>query len=1144
MKGDINTERQEPEGGVLLNLILGRAGTGKTAFIMNEIKRRMDEGQSGLLLIVPEQYSHDAERQLCAVCGDALSLHGETLSFSRLCGRVFLEMGEPAKLLDRGGQLLVTQRALESVASRLKIYGIKGLRAELPEKMLDAILEFKSLGLTPESLESMVGKAASPLADKLRDLALIYSSYNALLHVRGGDSADRMALLAELIGESSIGDEGHIYFDGFNDFTVQELRVIEELLEKNADITVSLTCDMEDDSEVFELPRRTAHKLCSLADKCGSLADKCGSLADKCGNLADKYGSLTDKYGSLTDKYGAKAQVVRFSGFPSPSNSIPVPVIDRRFAAPAAPELAFLEKYMFTAGTAQYPGRCGAISIYSAPTRYAECEYAAVKALELVRAGYRWRDIAVMARNWGEYGTMCEIVLEKHGIPFFSGGRADILSKPPIALLENALEVAAGGWEYKPVFKYVKTGLTGIRPCESDELENYVIKWNIRGSMWTREWILPPSGCGGEEEEVSALARLNKLRRSITEPLLRLRDGIKGITEAGAKLRALYAFFEDIGLPDRLREKAESLEKRGERRLADEYSQLWGVIRTAMEQSYAILGDVKLSAAEFRKGFSLVLSRYDVGVIPVSLDRTALGGMEMSRRRDVKCLILLGATDENMPMLTKGDGALSDSDREEMRRLGAEMPTGLEDRMFREMNMLYSTLTLPSNELAVVYPACGGVRPSLVVKRLMTMFGLAVKQGSVASQKGAASQETGASQESGPSASIERRTRTAPLLHAERLYGRELSLSPTRVEKYYSCPFQHFLQSGLKLNPRVTAEFDAPAAGLFMHYVLEGVTSEVKKTVGFKNTDEGLCRKLTERYIEEYVRDFLYNFEGKSTRFVYLFRLLEEEAYRIARDMLDELKNSDFEPLDFELKISELSGAAEKGFDGLSLKGAVDRVDGWKSGGKLYLRVIDYKTGRKSFDLSDVMYGRDMQMLIYLLALQKFGHERYGAEIVPAGVLYVPARDVLLNAPRNVTEEELKKSREKELKRGGLLLNDPSVLEAMENGDERKYLPVKLTKDGKITGDSLVSQSQVGLLSKHVSKMLSGAASEILGGSIGCSPYYKSDNDNACLYCQYHAVCAFDEEAGDRRRFLRKMKAAEIWEKLMNSEYEDASAIV
>jgi len=348
----------------MLTLMLGRAGTGKTAFVMNDIRMRMDAGQTGLLLIVPEQYSHDAERQLCAVCGDKLSLNGETLSFTRLCGHVFSEAGgAPERILDAGGQILAMHRALESVASRLNVFGAKWLRAELLEKLLDAVKEFKSRNISPDALGQIAEQASNPLRDKLRDLSLIFHAYEALLSARGGDVSDKLALLAGMIGESAVGDAGHIYFDGFNDFTALELRVIEELLKKNAEMTICLTCDPNDDGEVFEITSETARRLQRLAGE-----------------------------------YNAGVKIVLKHGDGS-SVSLAKLENSTRAAPSKAAELVFLEQHLFGYAAVTFPGQCRAITVCSAPSRYAECESAASKVLELVRAGYRWRDISVMARD-------------------------------------------------------------------------------------------------------------------------------------------------------------------------------------------------------------------------------------------------------------------------------------------------------------------------------------------------------------------------------------------------------------------------------------------------------------------------------------------------------------------------------------------------------------------------------------------------------------------------------------------------------------------------------------------------------------------------------------------------------------------------
>ena len=1120
----------------MLTLVLGRAGAGKTTFVMNEIRRKGSTGETGLLLIVPEQYSHDAERQLCAVCGDGLSIYGETLTFTSLCRRVIAEVGgAPAYFFDSGGQILMIRRAIESVAHRLTVLAKRGTPTELYEKLLDTVKELKSSNIYPENLEKMAELVSNPLRDKLRDISLIYHAYNTLVRAYGGDSADRLSLLADMIGESSLGETGHIYFDGFNDFTAQETRVIEELVKKKANITVCLTCDPQSaENDVFAIPHETVMQLRRLAETANSEFE------------------------------------IRNSEHKNAEFGIP------NFRSR---ELAFLEKHLFEDGITRYPGECGTISIYSASTRYEECEQAASKIWEWVRGGYRWRDIGVMARNWEDYGQICENVFEKYEIPYFSSGNTDILDRPPAALIDSALEIITSGFEYKSVFRYLKTGFIGISADDCAELENYVIKWNIRNAAWSREWTLPQSGQGDGNTEPQ---RLESLRREITAPLLALRDGVKGISGVEQKLQALLRYLEDINLPVQIASKAEELEKRGESRLAGEYRQIWDVIVNAIEQMVGILGDTNIDAPEFRKLFTLTLSQYNIGVIPVSLDRTALGGMEMSRRRDLKCLIVLGATDENIPLMTKRGGLISDRERLQLTGLGAGIPAGTDDRYKREMNTLYSTLTLPSSELVVLYPGDGGELPSFIIKRIKDVFGISEKTLREEEYMTAAQapcfelamirnlEFANSSDKSGYGnfgAELSGQNRRDSIAEAARayfcefspgvfqrleaadsmlragrgrlskdtsilLYGRELQMSASRVDRYYSCPFQHFAQNGLRLNPREIMEFDAPSAGIFTHYVLESVAQEIKGSTGFRGVEEETCRNMIARYIERYIDEELYGFEGKNARFAYLFNRLEGDVLNIVTDMLDELKNSDFEPLDFELDFSDESNRQ------FNLSGVVDRVDGWERDGKLYLRVVDYKTGNTQFDLTDVIHGRNMQMLVYLFALQKHGGAKYGMVIMPAGVLYIPARDVILKLPRDSTYDEIKKAREKELRRSGIVLDDLVVIDAMENGDVKRYLPVNMTKSG-ISGDSLVSPEQIAALSDHVAAMLSGAADEILSGNIDCYPYFRSESKNACLYCDYKTVCAFDENNGDKRRYIRKMKAEEVWRAIgvENSEF-------
>ncbi|MDR2600154.1 MAG: PD-(D/E)XK nuclease family protein [Oscillospiraceae bacterium] len=1059
----------------MLNIITGRAGSGKTQYIMNEIKRRMDVGETNMLLIVPEQYSHDAERTLCTVCGDALSLHAEVISFTRLCDHVFAETGGATRgFLEKGGQILLLYSAIESVAHNLKVFGIKKTRTEVLENILKAITEFETLKITPEELMGMVDSTANPLSDKLFDIALIYDSYKALLQTYGDSTSSRLNLLAEKISESSVGDKGHIYIDGFNDFTVQEISIIEKLLAKDSSITVCLTSDDNNKTEIFEIPQRTIRQLESLAKENNSAV------------------ILTNISDLIVKQKENK-------------------------------ELEHLEKYLFDDKIIKYSKKSDAISIYAAPSIYTECEYAAAKIWELIRAGYRWQNIGVMSRDWTEYESICENVFEKYDIPYFSSGKVDILSKPPMALIDAALNIAASGFDYRSVFRYLKTGLIHILAEEIAVIENYVLVWDIKGTMWLNEWKMPPSGYrDAQKGDTELLEKINKIRIKIITPLQKLQKNIRGDSTTEVKLFALYEFLTDVRMAENLVSKSEKLRENGNLRLADEYIQLIDIIYNAMDQMYNIIATNEVSAKEFYRLIMLVLSQNDVGVIPISLDRIALGSMTMSRRRDLKALILLGITDKSIPSLSSQTGILSDNERVTLSKLKVNIPAGLEERLYREMNMIYSTLTLPSEELVLMYTTSGGNRPSFIIKKLESMFDLTPITLDILDFVSAAEKPYNEYMKRFDKDLIQPSRKKLSEKAAIELYGTSMTLSASRVDTYYSCPFKHYIQSGLRLKRRTPAVFDASSSGSFMHFILANVFDAIKGGAGIRNITEAECENIINLYVEDYKRAKLYDFQGKNSRFIYLFNRLKNDITYIVQDIVEELKSSQFEPMAFEMNLSKISS---------DLQGSIDRVDGFIKENKLYTRVIDYKTSKTAytFDLSDILAGRDMQMLIYIFALQKHGKAQFSMGVEPAAVLYMPARDNVLTIDRNATEEEVDKIRTKNMQRSGLVLDDVQIIDAMEDGENKKYLPIKTNKDGIYAGNSLVNKTQIEALEIYVDKMLNNAKTNILYGNNTCKPYYRSETNNACIYCEYHAICAFDEELGDRRKYVSKKKPDEVW---------------
>jgi ATP-dependent helicase/nuclease subunit B len=1092
----------------MLRLILGRAGTGKTARVMNEIKEEGQNGRKKLILLVPEQFSHDAERQLCRFCGDSLSLYGESVTFTRLASRVIAETGgKQGEILDEGALILAMWRALELSRPRLRLYGAGDARAEFLERLLLTAKELKGENITPRELWEAAG-SASALSDKLWDLSVIFGAYDEMF-TEWLDPSDILTLLARRVPASEELEGARVYIDGFSDFTAQETEVIAQFLRKGLDITVSLTCDgLRGDGEEFELPRRTALTL---------------------------------------------IRVAWYVGCPYETKEL------TRYASRRDPALRFLESALFAPDNVSYGADTGgAVSLLGGLSPYSECELAAAQTMKLVRSGYRWRDISVVSREAQTYIPLCENVFEKYGIPVFSGGRTDILRMSPVALAVSALEIAAGNWDYAKVFKYLKTGFAGITHEECCELENYVLRWKIRGGAWARKkpWILPVKGetrDAADETADADLARIDALRRRVHAPLGKLGRELAGEEKCQGKLDALIAFLRDIGLPEALDAKADALTALGQARRASEYSRLWTMIERVCRQFAAILGDFEADARLFARLFELYVSRCDMGAIPQSLDRVMLGDMAKGRRRDVKCLIVLGASDRKLPNISGAGGILSDAERSELSGAGLRLRDTARSRVSREMNLVYSSLALPSERLVLTCPSAGGERPSRIALRISNMFELPIKTPEISERLGETAGpclELAAMAEEMPDDAVARAARlcaqdgtlgddVANLFVAqwrgedrsvlsrgavESLYGSVLRLSATRVDRFNSCKFAFFMDSGLHAGIRGGSELDAPESGAFLHYVLENVARDVMDLGGFDKITESDCRELTSKYAGEYSSGRLRGFDDRAGRYRYLYQRLAAEAENIVWDMADELRRSDFRPTAFEYKFrSNMDLDGKK----LTVSGLIDRIDIWRDGARNYVRVVDYKTGVKGFDLTDVLSGRGAQMLIYLSALRAQSDPVPAA--VPAGVLYAPAKEYILDAPRRASDSEIERGRAAKLRRSGLILNLPGVIEAMETGVDKTYLPVKRNAAGDYSGDGLVSEQRLVLLLDYVDAMLARAALDIMSGDVSADPFYRGENTNACNYCEYRIACHFGESVGDARRYQPKIGDGEFW---------------
>ncbi len=1130
-------------------IFIGRGGSGKTDAIFRNIATKAEQNQGRQLLLVPELYSHTYERRLAEVTNNKGGRTAEVISFTRLTGRVFAEMGGLAdKSLTPAGRLLTITEAARRVDAGLSIY--RGLydKPAILSQLLELFDECKTCCVKSEDtfrVSEELKQTSPALAEKMLDLSQVYASYENLCENSLPDPRDSLTRMAELLPSCKLLDGVELFIDAFQSFTPQEMKIIEIFVRRKMKITIALTFDKKDES-IFVSSAHTLKLLRRMAQRNGQTAE-------------------------ILDFGDCKIQKPK--------------------------DLDLLEKQALLPVGKPEQSDGESVRIYYAANPFAECEYAMAfirKTMQTKNA--KWRDFAIVSRDGSSYEAALRMAAARYEVPIFYSNKTDLLARPPLALLTTALRVVTNGFRTEDVLACLKTGLCNISADEIDILENYALCWRIRGNMWTKPFQAHPDGYGQtiDDEAAQKLQTIENIRKSVIEPFITLEQTLKNAKNTSQHVQALYDFLIMMQTPDRMKERSDSYENDGDLQLADEYRQLWEIIIQAMEEMVWVCGESEMTTMRFSELFSLVLGQYDVSSIPVSLDRVTCGAIDrVCGAKRYPYLIVLGVNDGNLPKAPKSDGVLSDHERILLEGEGLNLSATATERMLMEQEIMYRFLSCATKQILLCCHTAGSdskeTRPSYLLGAIENkLTGLPVEQGEnilenarLCAKRPAFELACAAISGRGTPAALsayqyfkndddlinvqnikDRRRKISNKQIINALYGKNPSLTASRIDLFNTCRFAFFMRHGLKAKPRKKAEFAAPQTGTFIHYVLENTLNELSgENGGAKNATLEHAHQIMQKWIESYIQVYLGgNLEKQTARFKYLFRRLVKMIGQILNNVLEELKVSDFAPIDYELKF---------GFDGdlpaitcednenkATLSGTADRVDGYIQNGRLYVRIMDYKSGTKSFSLSDIWNGLNLQMILYLYAIEQKGLNHYKQKlnkdilsINPAGVLYVPTKEQILDLDKNEKDDEIIKSlRYKALRRSGLVSDDLSILDAMENGieDQGKFLPVKFkavkpTKKNPnpspefAATSAVASLEQFGRLARFAEGKLLEMAKELKTGDIPAAPC-KHGQAVHCDYCEFKAACKFDDSMGDYIRALDHIKDDEFWDKIGGEE--------
>ncbi len=1139
-----------------LRLIYGRAGSGKTHYCLNEIKERLNrEGAAPLILVVPEQFTLQAERNLVRTVGTGGIMRAEVLSFRRMAYRVFGEVGGVTrKHLNSAGKSMLIFRIIDAMKDEMNIFARASSQQGFVNVVSQTIAELKRYNITPDSLWTVRSSLedGTLLKEKLGEICSIYRKFEETLHQKYLDADDDLTVLAEKLERSTRFDGCEIWIDGFSGFTPQEYRVIGKLLKKAARVNVCLCTDcLEEDyifdgTDIFSPVKNAAARLMKTARENGIAVEK----------------------------------PVMLPGSPP-----------YRFRE--SKELVHLEGEFFSFPYRTYGGNTKDISIFAAASIYSEVENTAKDIVRLCRdRGLRYRDIAVVTRNLEGYEKLISSIFTQYDIPHFIDRKKEIVGHPLVQLILSALEIFIKSWSYEAVFRYLKTGLTGIERKDIDILENYVLACGIRGGMWTREeaWDFPmtPDFDGREvsDYERAILERVNDTRGRITGPLIALRRKTRGRKRAEEICTAVFEFLCEIGIPERIENIIDDFRDEGELDLANEYGQIWNIVMETFDQIVEVMGDERISIEKFHQILSTGLGECRVGIIPPALDQVAVGSIERSKNHEISALYILGVNDGVFPSVSMDEGILSDREREVLRAAGIELAQDTRTRTFEEQYLTYSVLTTAGKYLRISYPAAdfngSAMRPSIIVSRVRKVFpGIREYTDIVRKNSGEDRFEdiiTPQATFNHLISAMRRRMEgleTDPLwldvhswymenenwkekyrtvlegfrysnqvdrIDAERagkLYGRPVYTSISRMERYASCPFSYYIQYGLRAKERKVFQLAPPDVGTFMHSVIDRFSRRIaERDIGWRNLDRERCVKEVSDIVDGMMENMSGSILNRSRRYRYLVERLKRVLVRAVWLIAEHIRRGGFDPVGYEMAFGEgekfppIAIELPSG-DKVYLTGRIDRVDAVKSEGGTYLRIVDYKSGSRDFRLSDMYYGLQIQLITYLDALWENGREEFGEEIMPGGILHFRVDDPIIRDGNGMEEEEIEKAIMKQLRMKGLLLADVKLIKEMDrdmDGDSL-IIPARINKGDELSTSrsSAATAEQFQLLRRHVKKLLTQTAEEMLKGNVTIKPY-KKNKLTPCRFCGYSSVCQFDPRLKDNTyRTLKDLRDNEVW---------------
>lgn len=1139
-----------------LRFYFGPSGSGKSHRIYEEIMQRAaQEPGRNFLIIVPDQFTMQTQKDLVMRSDRGGILNIDVLSFGRLSHRILEEVGtKEMPVLDDTGKSLVLQKIAADLKEQLPAMGSLLHKQGYIHEVKSAISEFMQYGISTQDMDKLIASAEKrgALAMKLRDLKTLYRGFQDYIRDHFITTEETLDVLRRSLVKSKILPDSVVVFDGFTGFTPIQNRLIQELMRVCEETIVAVTIGEEEDpyqmdgeQKLFHLSKKTVADLVKLA---------------------------------------AEAEVTR-------GEDVFVKGGPNRFTE--APALCYLEQNLFRYQYEPYTEKQCEIRMFEALSPREEVHQTALYIRKLIREeGLTYRDIAVVIGDLEGYASYVETEFGQLEIPCFLDRTRGIVLNPMIEYIKSVLQLYIRDFSYDTVFHFLRSGMADISREEIDELENYVIRTGARGyrtysRLFTRKTEEMQQGSGQEDTERAeeTMERLNRIRQQFADTVEILHMAPRA--KAGEYVDHLYDFLEQNQVQQKLLNYQQRFEQEGDLAKAREYAQIYRLVMDLLDQIYELLGEEEISLQEFADILEAGFGEITVGTIPQNVDRIVVGDMERTRLKQVKVLFFLGVNDGNIPKNASKGGIISDMDREFLIESGTEMAPSPRQQMYIQRLYLYLNMTKPSQRLYLSYAKVNsdgkGIRPSYLIDTVRKLFPqLAVEYPQNRSRlEQIEGRQEGArylaeelreyadgtlreeerqdfylmyrAYEADPegrdrlTAAAFRRYKESGLsrIVARALYGRQLENSVSRLETYAACACRHFLQYGLSLQEREEFGFEVSDMGNVYHAVLEnfaGKLAESGRT--WWDFDENFATQAIKEAVEGYAATYGETVLYSSARNEYAITRMSRILTRTVLTLQQHLKQGSFQPDDYELSFRFAEDLDSIHVDlseeeKMHLQGRIDRIDVSEDAEHVYVKVIDYKSGNKKFDLAALYYGLQLQLVVYMNAAMELESRKHpDKEIVPAALLYYHIDDPTIETPVELTQEQINEEILTKLRMNGVVNSDPAVVERLDRflQDKSKVIPVEKKKDGSFSARSgILSREELHVVSAYVDTKIRQIGREILDGKIAANPYEKG-NEEACTYCAYKKVCGFDGSiSGYEKRQLEDLDKQTLMQRMQET---------